>query len=189
MLIVIRQLVNVLVFVVVIICLSRMAFSAESKQKIISYRCGQNELKVLKIQDGEARRVQVASFDSSNGESSPDFLWAGEFVSLCKNGVFLLLDTNTLNKPGFSFLMSASGQVVARYDFGEVFSFGVADDEKIFWIQAHSVTGKAPVTILRVFSSIGAELLKKSYMKGMVEKVEFGGKIYSIKVTEPDLPG
>jgi hypothetical protein len=112
----------------------------------------------------------------------------GDFVPLCAQRKFLLLDTSLEREPKESWLMSASGERIARFDFGYVSGFGSEADDKLFWVQGFVLTETGTGTRLRVVDSNGQAMLDKVYDKGAVETVTVAGQSIEIGVLEPEKP-
>lgn len=117
----------------------------------------------------EGIRSYVSTVDQDGHKIFPTVTWNGEIVSLCKQGVYLILETGVHQKPSTSFLVSAErNQILARWDFGEIAAFGLGDRQNVFWIQQRGAENRNPFTRLRVFSSSGKLLLDKSFSRKWV---------------------
>lgn len=172
-----------------IAALSPFENAASAVASASSHRCGSRELKVVRIQESEGQRVQVAFIGNNGDPVFPDVVWPGEFLSLCRMGAFLLLDTSVHHKPGHSFLMSATAVTIASFTFGEIAEFGSSPDGKVFWIQSHPTIGTTPTTLLRVVDYRGREVLTKSFGRKGLQTIRYEGRTYDIQVAAPDFPG
>jgi hypothetical protein len=153
------------------------------------YVCGETRLVVRTIQDLEDQHVTVQFLEMGGKEKRPSVTAPGEFVSLCKQRKFLLLNTDTHHLPGPSWLMSADGELIAKIELGQIAEHGAASDERIFWTQAFMLRGQNWVTRVRVFDMDGAEIQERTYGASGVEQVLYEGRAYEIRVLKPDMPG
>lgn len=173
----------------VTLAVAPVAVDAASPNIVSNYRCRSTELRVLTIQQTEGQLVQVAFMDPDGKPAYPDLIWSGDFVSLCRLGVFALLDTSVHHRPGPSFLMTSAPSLIGRYEFGEIAEFGGTADEKLLWIQSYSMVNGVLVTNLWVLDYHGREILKKAYRQKTLETLKFEGQNYQIAVRQPSFAG
>lgn len=153
------------------------------------YACGKYKLAVWTVQDYEQQHVVVWFRNPKDKVIHPSVTAPGTFVSLCKSGVFFLLDnTGAHFTAGPSWLISANGTVLGRYQFDAAFRHGVTADEALVWVQSTEGTEGAWVTRLTVIDKHGARIYDRTYKAATNQKIDYEGRTYEVAVEEPVLP-
>lgn len=166
------------------------AFGQPASKESRDIACGETRLTVFRMPTDETHHVvAIHLMDSKDDLVSPSLFFTGSFHSLCLNDRFLLVSDDVHFGVTKSFLMRGDGTRIAELDLGWGPATQVSEDHAIFWVQTHE-GDRVEETRLRVFDSDGDQLLDQRYRaKGVVADVSLNGRVYSINVNDPALPG
>lgn len=163
---------------------------ADSLNTSTKHQCGDTQLTVWDVRDYEDSHVVVHFSDAAGESPRPSLQWPGHFVSLCKQGLFALVDDSWHYDTAPSFIMDTKADVVARIEPGFPAEADASDDHKILWLQGATSFEDKPDTRLKVYDLKGTLLLDKTfYEEGVVQDLTFEGVTYQIKVKPPAWAG
>lgn len=151
--------------------------------------CDGNYIETVRVKSGEERNAFLRILGPEGNHIHPLMVFSGSIVDLCEFGAFLLIDDSYQYAPGPSFLMNKTGNVVDRFDFGEIRSVGVSDDHKLFWVQSSVVRAGEPATRVRIFDYTGEQLSDLEKGQGGKVDIQYESGSYEIDVLAPEWPG
>ena len=159
---------------------------ADSLNTYAEHQCGDIKLTVWDVKDYEDSHVVVHFSDAEGKAPRPSLQWPGHFVSLCKQGLFALVDDSWHYDTAPSFIMDTQAIVVAKIEPGFPAEAGTSDDHKILWFQGATSVEDRPDTRLKVYNLKGKLLFDNTYyQEGIVQDVSVEGVTYAIKVRAP----
>jgi len=132
---------------------------------------------------------KLTILDWQGTQLGPVFEFIGELHILDKSNRILVAQHSVHHFVGESLLIDPNGKVIAKIHQPESASeFGVAADQKLFWIVSYHLSNGEPITRVSLYDVLGRLVKKLDSIREQEWQVKRAGERYTIRVPAPHYP-